>query len=81
MVFARSDRQVVRDMARFIFSLATRSPCHYCHCWRKMLEHVFAGETAVAAGNGCIGCLGVLSSLLGDRGLFAEVDSWRTHTA
>lgn len=33
---------------------------------RKTLEHVFAGETAVAAGNGCIGRLGVLWLLLGD---------------
>lgn len=47
-----------------------------------MLEHVFVAETAVAAGNGCIGRLGVLWRvwlLLGDRRPFAEVDSWRTH--
>lgn len=47
-----------------------------------MLEHVFAGETAVAAGNGCIGCLGVLWLLLGDsRRPFAEVDLWTPVTA
>lgn len=47
-----------------------------------MLEHVFVAETAVAAGNGCIGRLGVLWRvwlLLGDRRPFAEVDSRRTH--
>jgi len=31
MVFARNDRVAARDMARFIFSLAARSPYH-CHC-------------------------------------------------
>ena len=32
-----------------------------------MLEHVFVAETAVAAGNGCVGGLGVLWLPLGDR--------------
>ena len=31
-----------------------------------MLEHVFVAETAVAAGNGCVGGLGVLWLPLGD---------------
>jgi hypothetical protein len=60
MVFARNDRVAARDMARFIFSLAARSPYH-CHCRAYgTFEHVFVGETAGAAGNGCIGCLGGL---------------------
>jgi hypothetical protein len=69
-------------MARFNFSLATSPPCHsIVTARRRELEHVFVAETAVAAGNGCIGCLGVLWLLLGDGRPCAEVnsDEARTH--
>lgn len=83
MVFAQSDRQVVRAW-RVSFSALqpVRRVTIIVTAGRKMLEHVFAGETAVAAGNGCIGCLGVLWLPLGDsRRPFAEVDLWTPVTA